>query len=79
MTYQKAFQNLLKSCLTFGGYFERYNEKKKKKKKQINTEATERRDPIVKRGKIPYDERSLKNLWNSSYMWVIQKLFNTLR
>lgn len=31
MTYQKAFQNLLKSCLTFGGYFERYNEKKKKK------------------------------------------------
>ena len=47
MTYEEAFQNLLKSCLSCGRFLESFNAEK-------NGEATKRTGSIVKCGKILY-------------------------
>ena len=70
ITYEEAFQNLLKSYLPFAGSLENLMQRK--------VEATERRDSMVKCRKMPFGGKGLVKIpWDSTCMRVIWKLLNT--
>ena len=72
ITYEEAFQNLLKCYLFLAGLLENSNAE--------NGEATEKRGCTVKCGENPILDGwgvVVKILWDSSYMRVIWKLLNT--